>query len=76
MTIASVYNTYKIIGLPPHPIACPGKEALRAVLNPLTTNDLYFVANGTGGHSFSKNLDDHNRHVSKWRKINRLMQKK
>jgi UPF0755 protein len=76
LAVTSIYNTYKIIGLPPHPIACPGKEALRAVLNPLKTNDLYFVANGTGGHSFSEDLDEHNRHVSKWRKINRLMQKK
>lgn len=76
LAFSSVYNTYKINGLPPHPIACPGKDALRAVLNPLKTNDLYFVANGTGGHSFSETLDDHNRHVSKWRKINQLNPKK
>ena len=76
LIINSIYNTYKITGLPPHPIACPGKEAIKAVLNPLITNDLYFVANGSGGHSFSENLTDHNRHVSKWRKINPFIQKK
>ena len=67
----SAYNTYKIVGLPPHPIACPGIQALKAVLNPAITNDLYFVANGTGGHSFSETLEQHNHYVSKWRQLNR-----
>lgn len=57
------YNTYVIEGLPPHPIACPGKAALHATLHPLETKDLYFVANGTGGHSFSNNLSQHNQFV-------------
>lgn len=63
------YNTYKINGLPPGPICNPGLAALRAVLNPLVTDELYFVADGTGGHVFSKTLDEHNRNAAKWRKI-------
>ncbi|WP_165380271.1 endolytic transglycosylase MltG [Candidatus Finniella inopinata] len=71
LSINSVYNTYKINGLPPHPIACPGIQALKAVLNPVLSRDLYFVANGTGGHSFSETLEQHNHYVSKWRQFNR-----
>lgn len=67
----SIYNTYKIMGLPPQPIACPGKESLKSVLYPLITKELYFVANGEGGHNFSETLEQHNRHVAQWRKINR-----
>lgn len=65
------YNTYKIRGLPPGPICHPGKDALAAVLNPLTTDDLYFVADGTGGHAFAKTLAEHNRNVARWRRIER-----
>ena len=61
------YNTYQINGLPPGPIANPGKAALEATLNPAKTNDLYFVADGTGGHTFSATLKDHNAAVQKWR---------
>jgi UPF0755 protein len=61
------YNTYQINGLPPGPIANPGKAALEAALNPAKTNDLYFVADGTGGHTFTENLKDHNSAVQKWR---------
>ncbi len=63
------YNTYLIDGLPPGPIANPGRAALEAVANPLRTHDLYFVADGTGGHVFSETLDQHSRNVQRWRQI-------
>lgn len=63
------YNTYTNKGLPPGPIACPGKKAILAVLSPAFTQNLYFVANGTGGHSFAKDLKGHNQNVAAWRKI-------
>ena len=63
------YNTYRIDGLPPGPIANPGRAALEAVLNPPSTEYLYFVANGTGGHAFAATLDEHNRNVKEWRQI-------
>jgi UPF0755 protein len=63
------YNTYQINGLPPGPIANPGKAALAATFNPAKTNDLYFVADGTGGHSFSETLKEHNSAVQKWRQV-------
>jgi len=63
------YNTYQINGLPPGPIANPGLAALEAVANPSRTNDLYFVADGTGGHVFAETLEEHNRNVVRWRQI-------
>ena len=65
------HNTYQIKGLPPTPICNPGRSAIEATLNPAATADLYFVADGSGGHAFSETLKDHNAAVSNWRKIER-----
>jgi UPF0755 protein len=65
----SPYNTYLHAGLPPGPIANPGKASIEAALNPEEHDYYYFVADGTGGHVFSKNLEEHNRNAAKWRKI-------
>lgn len=65
----SPYNTYKIKGLPPTPIASPGRAAIEAALNPIESKELYFVADGTGGHQFAEDLPGHLRNVKEWRKV-------
>jgi UPF0755 protein len=67
----NLYNTYRIDGLPPGPICNPGADSIAAVLNPAETNDLFFVADGTGGHVFAATLAEHNRNVAAWRRIER-----
>ncbi len=69
LALDSPFNSYRYEGLPPTPIACPSRSALHAVLHPDQTNALYFVADGTGRHSFAESLDDHNRNVTRLRQV-------
>jgi UPF0755 protein len=63
------YNTYRIARLPPTPIANPGRSSMEAVVNPAATEDLFFVADGTGGHVFAETVEQHNANVRRWREI-------
>jgi UPF0755 protein len=65
------YNTYRIPALPPGPIASPGVASLQAVAHPAVGEDLFFVADGTGGHAFARTLEEHNRNVARWRALGR-----
>lgn len=76
LTQATPYNTYMIDGLPPGPIANPGRASIEAVLNPAKTKDIFFVADGTGGHAFATTLAEHNSNVAKWRQIEREMRER
>ncbi|MBB4076092.1 UPF0755 protein [Bartonella fuyuanensis] len=63
------YNTYKVTGLPPTAITNPGRDSLKAVAQPSNSDVLYFVADGSGGHVFSRTLEEHNMNVRKWREL-------
>ncbi|WP_420471001.1 endolytic transglycosylase MltG [Brevundimonas sp. FT23042] len=68
------WNTYQIDGLPPTPIANPGRDAVAAVLNPPVSEDVFFVADGTGGHAFARTYEEHLANVARWRAIERRRQ--
>ncbi|MBI5262806.1 MAG: endolytic transglycosylase MltG [Bradyrhizobium sp.] len=74
ITQPSPYNTYVIEGLPPGPISNPGRASLEATANPARTRDLYFVADGTGGHAFTETYDQHQKNVGRLRAMEKQIQ--
>jgi UPF0755 protein len=72
---ASPFNTYTNYGLPPAPIANVGAHAIAAVLNPADTNYYFFVADGTGGHNFAKDYEEHQKNHANWRIIKKNKEK-
>jgi UPF0755 protein len=71
LTLATPYNTYLISGLPPTPIANPGRAAIAAVLDPPSSDELFFVADGSGGHVFAATFEAHQANVARWRQVER-----
>jgi UPF0755 protein len=71
LAFPSAYNTYASDGLPPGPICNPGRAAIEAVLHPEQNDFIYFVADGTGGHVFARDLAEHNQNVTKWNALQR-----
>ena len=71
LAATTAYNTYHFTGLPPTPICNPGRASIASVLDPAHTDDLYFVANGTGGHSFAATMEEHEKNVERWRAVER-----